>query len=70
MRAALPEKESVQASEEVCEVDNAWLHAELEEFKTLTPAERATRLRELIDRLKALEAASRVRAKTTQRERQ
>ena len=55
VREALPEKQSVQASNEVCEVDNAWLHDAFEDFKTLTPAERVTRLDELIDRLKAIE---------------
>ena len=55
VREALPEKQSVQSSDEVCEVDNTWLHATLEEFKTLTPDERATRLDQLIQRLKALE---------------
>jgi hypothetical protein len=55
VREALPEKQSVQASNEVCEVDNAWLHASLEEFKTLTAEEREVRLEQLIDRLKAIE---------------
>jgi hypothetical protein len=55
VREALPEKQSVQSSNEVCEVDNAWLHAALDQFKTLTSTERATRLGQLIDRLKALE---------------
>lgn len=55
VREALPDKQSVQASDEVCEVDNTWLHDSLEEFKTLTPKERATRLGQLIGRLQALE---------------
>lgn len=55
IREVLPEKQSVQASDEVCEVDNSWLHTALDDFKALTPEKRATRLDQLIDRLKALE---------------
>ena len=55
VREALPEKQSVQSSDEVCEVDNTWLHSALEDFNTLTPDKRETRLRQLIDRLEALE---------------
>ncbi|HKS09074.1 MAG TPA: DUF4129 domain-containing protein [Pyrinomonadaceae bacterium] len=52
---ALPEKQSVQSSDEVCEVDNSWLHADLEEFKKLTPEKRVTRLEQIIARLQALD---------------
>jgi hypothetical protein len=55
VREALPEKQSVQASNEVCEVDNSWLHSALDDFKTLTPERRATRLEQLIERLSALD---------------
>lgn len=55
VREVLPVKQSVQASDEVCEADNTWLHAALEDFKTLTPEKRVTRLDQLIDRLRALE---------------
>ena len=55
VREALPEKQSVRASDEVCEVDNKWVHTALEDFKSLTPEKRATRLDQLVDRLKALE---------------
>ena len=55
VREALPAKQSVQASDEVCEVDNTWLHNALDDFKPLTPEKRALRLEQLIDRLKALE---------------
>jgi hypothetical protein len=55
VREALPEKQSVQSSDEVCEVDNSWLHSALEDFKKLTPEKRVTRLEQLIDRLEALE---------------
>jgi hypothetical protein len=54
VREALPAQQSVQASAEICEVDNSWLHSALEDLKTLTPEKRATRLEQLIDRLKAL----------------
>ena len=55
VREALPEKQSVQSSDEVCEVDNAWLHTSLDEFQVLTPEQRSTRLPQLIERLKALD---------------
>jgi len=55
VREALPEQQSVQASDELCEVDNSWLHSALEDLKTLTPEKRATRLEQLIGRLKALD---------------
>jgi len=55
IREALPEKQSVQSSDEVCEVDNSWLHSELEDFKKLTPEKRVTRLELLIARLEAIE---------------
>lgn len=55
VREALPEKQSVQSSDEVCEVDNSWLYSALEDFKKLTPEKRVTRLEQLIDRLAALE---------------
>lgn len=55
VREALPERQTVQASDEVCEVDNTWLHTALEDFKSLTPEKRVTRLDQLIDRLRALE---------------
>lgn len=55
VRETLPEKQLVQASDEVCEVDNSWLHAALEESKALTPEKRSTRIEQLIDRLEALE---------------
>jgi hypothetical protein len=55
VREALPEKQSVKASDEVCEVDNAWLHQALDDLKPLTAEKRTTRLAQLIDRLKAIE---------------
>jgi hypothetical protein len=55
VREALPEKQSVQSSDEVCEVDNTWLHNSLEEFKVLTPEQRSTRLPQLIERLRAID---------------
>jgi Domain of unknown function (DUF4129) len=55
VREALPEKQSVQASNDVCEVDNSWVYSALEDFKSLTPEKRATRLGQIIDRLRALD---------------
>ena len=54
VRDAIPEKQTVQASDEVCEVDNAWLHATLEELITLTPKDRERRVWQLLERLRAL----------------
>jgi hypothetical protein len=52
---ALPEHQSVQTSDDVCNVDNTWLHEALKELKK-TPAERrTTKLKEVIQRLKAVE---------------
>ena len=50
----LPEQQSVQSSEEICEVDNDWLHKGLEDCKSLTPEKRAARIAQLTERLRAL----------------
>ncbi|HEY2964143.1 MAG TPA: DUF4129 domain-containing protein [Pyrinomonadaceae bacterium] len=53
--AALPEHESVQASDEACNVDNSWVQLALKDLQTSTPEERASKLSHLIERLKAIE---------------
>lgn len=52
---ALPEHEDVNASDDVCKVDNSWLTIALKDLKGSTPEQRATRLSQLIERLKAIE---------------
>jgi hypothetical protein len=53
---AVPEHQTVQTSEGVCEVDNSWLHEELKQLKSASSSEqRATRLAQVIERLKAVE---------------
>lgn len=55
VREALPEHQSVQTSEDVCVVDNAWLHEALKELKSTSAGERPTKLAQVIERLKAVE---------------
>jgi hypothetical protein len=55
VREALPEHEAVQASDEVCNVDNSWLHAALKDLKDAPSEQRATKLTQLIERLRAVE---------------
>lgn len=55
VREALPEHQSVQTSEDVCNVDNTWLHEALKELKSTSGGERPTKLAHVIERLKAVE---------------
>lgn len=55
VREALPEHQAVQASEEVCNVDNSWLHAALNDLKAAPFEQRTTKLTQLIERLRAVE---------------
>jgi len=55
VREALPEKQSVQSSDEVCEVDNSWVHAALENLKLSSPEYRAAKLELLVEQLKAIQ---------------
>lgn len=52
---ALPERQPVQASDEVCNVDNSWLHAALKDLQASSGEQRPAKLQQLIERLKALE---------------
>ena len=52
---ALPEHQSVQTTEGVCDVDNSWLHEEFKQLKSASSEQRATRLTQVIERLKAVE---------------
>ena len=55
VRAALPVHQSVQSSDEVCAVDNTWLHDALKELEAAHPEKRPDHLARIIERLKALE---------------
>jgi len=55
VRESLPEHQSVQTNEDVCNVDNSWLHEALKELKSASPEQRPTKLTQVIERLKAVE---------------
>ena len=55
MRGTLPETETVELKQGVINVDNSWLHRELENYQKAKPAERAVMLAQIIQRLQALE---------------
>ena len=55
VREALPEQQQVQSSNEVCNVDNTWVHAALKDLESATPEDRAYKLAHLVERLKAIE---------------
>ena len=55
VREALPEQQQVQSSDEVCSVDNAWVHAALKDIESAKPEDRPDKLAQLADRLKAIE---------------
>lgn len=52
---AVPQYQSVQASDELCNVDNSWLYEALKDLKGASSKQRPTRLAHLIERLKAIE---------------
>ncbi|MCA1578493.1 MAG: DUF4129 domain-containing protein [Acidobacteria bacterium] len=55
VREALPEQQQVQAGNEVCNVDNTWVHAALKDLEAASPEDRADKLTHLVERLKAIE---------------
>jgi hypothetical protein len=55
VRAALPEQQQVQSSNEVCNVDNTWVHAALKDIEAASPKDRTDKLAHLAERLKAIE---------------
>jgi ElaB/YqjD/DUF883 family membrane-anchored ribosome-binding protein len=55
VRTAIPEHQSVELGNEVCNVDNALLHKALEELRQSSAEERSERLQRLIQSLKAIE---------------
>src|ERR1044072_7385220 len=52
---ALPEHQSVQSSDEVCNVDNTWLHDALKELEAAPAEKRPEHLARVIERLEAVE---------------
>jgi hypothetical protein len=50
VRTALPEHQTVESPEGTCEIDNSWLHKELKDV-----ADRPEKLKELLERLQAIE---------------
>jgi hypothetical protein len=55
VREALPEQQQVQSSNEVCNVDNTWVHESLKDIEKASPEERANKLTLLVERLVAIE---------------
>jgi uncharacterized membrane protein len=55
VRSALPEREDVHASDEICDVDNSWLHDALKELKTARVEDRHNKVTQIIERLQAIE---------------
>jgi hypothetical protein len=54
VREALPEHQQVQSSNEVCSIDNTWVHAALKDLEATAPEARAPKLTDLVERLKAI----------------
>lgn len=55
VRDTLPVHQAVQGGNEVCTVDNTWLHDALKEIEAATPEKRPDQIARVIERLQALE---------------
>jgi hypothetical protein len=55
VRDTLPVQQSVQSSDEVCTVDNTWLHDDLNEIEKASAEKRANLIARALERLTALE---------------
>ncbi len=55
VRAALPKSQVVQSGADICNVDNSWLHAQLEEFEKAADSERPAIVAYTLERLQAIE---------------
>lgn len=55
VQEALPEHQDVQGSDEVCKVDNSWLHGALKNLKSVSSEQYQAKLTQIIERLRALE---------------
>jgi hypothetical protein len=53
--AALPKDQVVQSGPDICNVDNSWLHEQLEELKKADDAERPVIVAHTLERLQAIE---------------
>lgn len=54
VRETLPVQQSVQSSDEICNVDNSWLHDALTELEAASPEQRPERLERILERLRAI----------------
>jgi hypothetical protein len=55
VRKVLPAQQSVQSSDEVCNVDNTWLHDALKEIESASAEKRPDQIARVIERLAAVE---------------
>lgn len=55
VRTALPEQQPVQAGDDLCSVDNSWLHKALNELKEMAPENRPAKIQQVLEALKAIE---------------
>jgi hypothetical protein len=55
VQTGLPEKHSVEFGENTLTVDNSWLHRELGDLEKTTEEERDTKVKRLLERIRALE---------------
>ena len=54
VREILPAHQTVQGSDEICNVDNSWLHDALKELEAARPEQRPERLARILERLNAI----------------
>jgi hypothetical protein len=55
IRTTLPKHQAVESGEEICNVDNSWLHQQLEEFEKATDSERSAVGAQILERIKAID---------------
>lgn len=54
VRESLPAQQTVQSSDEICNVDNSWLHDALGELEAASAKQRPERLARILERLRAI----------------
>ena len=55
LRASLPKTQAVESGGEICNVDNAWLHQQLDIFEKSADSERPAIAAQMVERLQAIE---------------
>ena len=55
LRTSLPKTQAVESSGEICNVDNTWLHQQLDIFEKSADSERPAIVAQMIERLQAIE---------------